>query len=94
MVEVQREADYQRDNIFASNHCVAYLYDHSKVVAITEFTALQALPADCGIETVAGTALAGNTCIVIPPTMAAPAGFKWVYKLDASATNIGTFGRS
>lgn len=92
LVEVQREADYQRDNIFASKHCVAYLYDHSKVVAITEFTALQALPADCGIESVAGTTLAGNTKIVIPPTMAAPAGFKWVYKLDTSADNIGVFG--
>jgi hypothetical protein len=89
MVEVQREADYQRDNIFASKHCVAYLYDHSKVVAITEFTALQALPADCGIKTEAGET--GYTKIVIPVASAAPTGYKWVYKLDKSADNIGTF---
>lgn len=92
LVEVQREADYQRDNIFASKHCVAYLYDHSKVVAITEFTALQALPSDCGIESVVGTTASNDTFIVIPDDMAAPAGYKWVYKLDSSADNIGVFG--
>lgn len=91
LVEVQREPDYMRDNIFASKHCVAYLYDHSKVVAITEFTALQALPADCGIESVVGTTASNDTFIVIPDEMAAPAGYKWVYKLDTSATNIGVF---
>ena len=90
LVEVQREADYQRDNIFASKHCVAYLYDHSKVVAITEFTALQVLPADCGIKTEAGET--GYTKIVIPVAMAAPTGYKWVYKLDEISTDLGTFG--
>jgi len=92
LIEVQREPDYMRDNIFASKHCVAYLYDHSKVVAITEFTGLQALPADCGIESVVGTTASNDTFIVIPDEMAAPAGYKWVYKLDSSADNIGTFG--
>ena len=90
LVEVEREADRQRDNIYATKHCVAYLYDHSKVVAITEFTALQALAADCGIETVAGAS--GKTKIVIPAGMAAPAGYKWVYLLDTSDANIGQFG--
>jgi hypothetical protein len=90
LIEVQREPDYMRDNIFASKHCVAYLYDHSKVVAITEFTALQALPADCGIKTEAGES--GKTKIVIPAVMAAPTGYKWVYKLDKTATDLGTFG--
>ena len=92
LVEVEREAEYQRDNIFATKHCVAYLYDHSKVVAITEFTGLQALAADCGIESVVGTTASNDTFIVIPDDMAAPAGYKWVYKLDSSATNIGVFG--
>ena len=92
IVEVEREAEYQRDNIFATKHCVAYLYDHSKVVAITEFTGLQALAADCGIESVVGTTAANDTFIVIPDDMAAPAGYKWVYKLDSSADNIGVFG--
>jgi len=89
LIEVQREPDYMRDNIFASKHCVAYLYDHSKVVAITEFTGLQALTAASGIETKAGTS--GNTKIVIPDVMAAPAGYKWVYKLDTSDNNIGAW---
>lgn len=91
LVEVEREAEYQRDNIFATKHCVAYLYDHSKVVAITEFTGLQALAAACGIESVVGTTAQNDTFIVIPDDMAAPAGYKWVYKLDTSATNIGVF---
>ena len=88
-VEVQREADYMRDNIFASKHCVAYLYDASKVVALTQFTGLQALTAASGIETEAGGS--GKTKIVIPDVMAAPAGYKWVYKLDTTATNMGTW---
>jgi len=92
LIEVQREPDYMRDNIFASKHCVAYLYDHSKVVAITEFTGVQALAADCGIESVVGTTATNDTFIVIPDEMAAPTGYKWVYKLDSSAANIGMFG--
>jgi hypothetical protein len=88
-VEVQREADYMRDNVFASKHCAAYLYDASKVVALTQFTGLQALTAASGIETKAGTS--GKTKIVIPDVMAAPAGYKWVYKLDSSADNIGVW---
>ena len=93
LIEVQREPDYMRDNIFASKHCVAYLYDHSKVVAITEFTALQALTAaSVGIESVVGTTAANDTYLVIPDELAAPAGYKWVYKLDSSATDIGVFG--
>ena len=89
-VEVQREADYMRDNVFASKHCAAYLYDASKVVALTEFTGLQVLTAASGIETVAGAS--GKTKIVIPNVMAAPAGYKWVYILDQSASDVGTFG--
>lgn len=88
-VEVQREADYMRDNVFASKHCVAYLYDASKVVALTQFTGLQALTSDSGIETVAG--VSGKTKIVIPAVMAAPTGYKWVYKLDTSADDIGAW---
>jgi hypothetical protein len=89
LVEVQREPEYMRDNIYASKHCVAYLYDASKVVALTQFTGLQALTADCGIETEAGTS--GKTKIVIPDVMAAPAGYKWVYKLDDTATDMGVW---
>ena len=89
LVEVEREPEYMRDNIFASKHCVAYLYDASKVVALTQFTGLQALTSDSGIKTVAGAS--GKTKIVIPEVMAAPAGYKWVYKLDTSADNIGTW---
>ena len=93
LIEVQREPDYMRDNIFASKHCVAYLYDHSKVVAITEFTALQSLnAATVGIKSTVGTAATNGTFITIPEDMAAPAGYKWVYKLDTTATDIGTFG--
>ena len=92
LIEVQREPDYMRDNIFASKHCVAYLYDHSKVVAITEFTDLQALvAASVGIESVVGTTATNDTFLVIPDELAAPDGYKWVYKLDSSADNIGVW---
>lgn len=88
-VEVQREADYMRDNVYASKHCAAYLYDASKVVALTQFTGLQALTAASGIKTEAGAS--GKTKIVIPDVMAAPAGYKWVYKLDTSGDDIGAW---
>ena len=92
LIEVQREPNYMRDNIFASKHCVAYLYDASKVVALTQFTALQAVDAAvAGVESVVGTTATNDTFLVIPDDMAAPAGYKWVYKLDTSATNIGVW---
>lgn len=92
LIEVQREPDYMRDNIFASKHCVAYLYDHSKVVAITEFTAVQALvAASVGIKSEAGETATNGTFLVIPDELAAPDGYKWVYKLDDSADNIGAW---
>lgn len=89
LVEVQREPKYMRDNIYASKHCVAYLYDASKVVTLTQFTDLQALTSASDIKTVAGAS--GKTKIVIPAVMAAPAGYKWVYKLDTSDDNIGVW---
>lgn len=89
LVEVDREAKYMRDNIFASKHVVAYLYDASKVVALTSFTGLQALTSDSGIKTEAGAS--GKTKIVIPAVMAAPTGYKWVYLLDTSDVNIGAW---
>lgn len=89
LVEVDREAKYMRDNIFASKHVVAYLYDASKVVALTSFTGLQAInAATAGIESTAGETTNG-TFLSIPEVMAAPAGYKWVYKLDSSASDIG-----
>lgn len=91
LVEVDREAKYMRDNIFASKHVVAYLYDASKVVALTSFTGLQAVDAaTAGIESTAG-GTANGTFLSIPEVMAAPAGYKWVYKLDSSASDIGVW---
>lgn len=89
LVEVDREAKYMRDNIFASKHVVAYLYDASKVVALTSFTGLQALTSASGIKTEEGAS--GKTKIVIPDVMAAPTGYKWVYKLNETATDMGTW---
>lgn len=92
LIEVQREPNYMRDNIFASKHCVAYLYDASKVVALTQFTALQAVnAATAGIKSVKGETATNDTFLQIPDVMAAPAGYKWVYKLDDSADNIGVW---
>ena len=54
---------------------------------------MQALDAaSVGIESVEGDTATNDTYLVIPDDMAAPAGYKWVYKLDSSADNIGVFG--
>jgi hypothetical protein len=89
LVETQREAGYMRDTLYASKHCAAYLYDAGKVAGITQFTGLQALT-ESGITSAAGGS--GATRIAIPDALLAPAGFKWVYKLDTSAADIGVYG--
>jgi hypothetical protein len=92
LIEVKREPEYMRDNIFASKHCVAYLYDASKVVAITQFTGIQAVvAATAGIVSEVGVTSVNDTFIVIPEAQEAPAGYKWVYLLDSSAANIGVW---
>lgn len=89
-VEVQREASHMRDTLYASKHCAAYLYDASKVVALCRFTGLQALPADCGMKTMARGS--GETSLFIPDHLLAPAGTKWVLLLDDLGTDKGVFG--
>jgi len=89
-VEVQREPEYMRDTIYASKHCTAYLYDAGKVISLTRFTGLQSLT-NSGIAALPGGA-PGTMRIAIPDSMLPPAGYAWVYKLDDSAQDAGTFG--
>ncbi len=90
MVEVKREPEYMRDTIYASKHCTAYLYDAGKVVSLTRFTGLAGIP-DSGIKVVPGEA-SGTVRINIPDLMLPPQGYRWVYTLDDSAQDAGTFG--
>ena len=93
LVEIQREPEFMRDNIFASLHCVPYLYDESKVVAITQFTGLAVLTGDAerlGFKTVAGDS--GKTRVIVPESWAAPAGYRWVYALNTAAAEEGAYG--
>ncbi len=83
-LEVKREAEYMRDTIFASKHCAAYLYDASKLVALSIPTALQTITEGAdGIHCVDGGS--GKTILVIPAQYApTPPTYKWVYKLSDS----------
>lgn len=96
-LEVQREAKYMRDNIYASKHCAAYLYDDSKVIAASIFFGIQTLSAGDAskgeIHTAEGNTQ-GGSFLVIPERFLAPAalGFKWVYKLDTTASSSATWG--
>jgi len=96
-LEVQREAKFMRDNIFASKHCAAYLYDDSKVIAASVFSGIQTLPAGDAaagqIHTAPGNTQ-GSAFLVIPDHYLAPAplGFKWVYKLDTNSSFSTTWG--
>ena len=93
LVKIQREPEFMRDNIFASLHCVPYLYDESKVVAITQFTGLAVLTGDAerlGFKTVAGES--GKTRVIVPESWAAPAGYRWVYALNTAAAEEGAYG--
>ena len=90
-VEVQREPEYMRDTLYASKHCAAYLYDAGRAAALTVFTGLAVLDAECGIQSEPGTG-AGETLLVIPEGMQAPKGYQWVYLLDSDMTDKGGFG--
>lgn len=93
LVEIDREPEFMRDNIYASLHCVPYLYDASKVIAITQFTGLQSLS---NKAEKLGFAVSANessaTVITIPEEWTAPAGYKWVYTLNTAAADLGAYG--
>ncbi|NLX83538.1 MAG: hypothetical protein GXZ04_06970 [Clostridiales bacterium] len=89
-IEVNREAEYMRDTIYASKHCAAYLYDDSKALALSLFLGVETLDADtAGIMSLPGSA--GKTRLIIPDNMT-PATCKWVYTLDSSPNKALTFG--
>ena len=89
-IEVQREPEFMRDTIYASKHCAAYLYDDSKAVALSVFTAVQTLANDLITTKAMG---AGSTAIVIPENlMNPPANCKWAYVLNTSSAFSVTFG--
>jgi len=80
-VEVEREAEYQRNTIYATQHYTAYLYDESKVVMIRQFTDLKSLEATDIVST-AGTVAQNDTLLDIK--VPAPVGMRWVYKLGST----------
>lgn len=93
LVEIEREPEFMRDNIYASLHCVPYLYDASKVVALTQFTGLQSLTENAlklGFK--AETNADDMLVMSIPEDWAAPAGYHWGYKVNSNAADEGAFG--
>lgn len=88
MLEVEREAEYQRQTAYATQHYTAYLYDESKVVMIRQFTDLKTLAAGSIVSTAGKEATNGTFLDIKVP---APVGFKWVYKLGTT-DGSGTFG--
>ena len=63
------------------------------MVAITQFTGLQALTekaAALGFATL--PASAGKFTVAIPAEWAAPTGYKWVYKLNTAPAEEGAYG--
>ena len=91
-MEIQREPEYMRDNIFASLHCVPYLYDASKVIAITQFTGLEAMTERAKKEGFKATAADGGMQVTIPECWQAPTGYSWVYVINNSAAELGEYG--
>ncbi len=89
-IEVDREAEYMRDTIYAAKHCAAYLYDDSKALSLSVFSGIETIDAaSAGIMSLPGPS--GKTRLVIPENMT-PAHCKWVYTLDTNPTKALTFG--
>ena len=78
MIEPEREAKFQRTNVFGTMHYTTFLYNESKIVALRQFTAVNT------ITTVISTAgaVANGTLLAVPEV--APVGYKWVYKLSSA----------
>lgn len=89
MIEVEREAEYQRQTAYATKHYAPYLYDESKVVMIRQFTALVTLGTDI-VTSVIGVTATNDTFIAI--ANGAPVGMKWVYKLGTADVTNAAFG--
>lgn len=80
-IEVQREAQFMRDNIFASKHCAAYLYDVSRIAAASVLSAVQTLDPAVGFATT--PAGSGKYAIVIEESyQPTPPGYSWRYLVD------------
>lgn len=93
LVEIEREPEYMRDNIYASLHCVPYLYDASKVVALTQFTGLQSLSENAAALGFKAVKNSDDLLeITIPEDWSAPTGYRWVYKVNTSPADEGAFG--
>jgi len=92
LVEIQREPEYMRDNIFASLHCVPYLYDASKVIAITQFTGLEDMTERAKKEGFKATAGTGGMYVHIPETWTASAGYSWVAVINSASAALGEYG--
>lgn len=90
MVEVEREPKFMRDNVFASKHCAAYLYDDSKALSLSIASGVQVLDAEAmGFLSLAGDT--GKTRLVIPPEHQ-PVGMKWKYTMNTSSAATFPFG--
>ena len=90
MVEVEREPKFMRDNVFASMHCAAYLYDDSKALSLSIASGVQVLDAEAmGFLSLAGDS--GKTRLVIPPEHQ-PVGMKWKYTMNTSPAVTFPFG--
>lgn len=89
-VEVDREPEYMRDTIYCSKHCASYLYDASRVIALTEYTGLEALGQESGAMT--EPAGPGAFKIVMPLSLQAPRHTRWAYKLSDSADSEAVYG--
>jgi len=93
LVEIEREPEFMRDNIYASLHCVPYLYDASKVVALTQFTGLQSLTENAATLGFKAARNESNLIeITIPENWAAPVGYHWSYKINTSSADEGAYG--
>lgn len=90
IIETEREAKYARDQIFATQHAAAYLYNPDALVVIAKFSGLQVLPDTVGITT--EPAASGKFTLHIPANMQAPSGTEWHYVLDDNPTTPAVFG--
>lgn len=89
-VEVDREPEYMRDTIYCSKHCASYLYDASRVIALTQYEGLEILGAGAGIS--CEPAGPGTMRVQMPLSMQAPRHLRWVYRLSDSPESGAAFG--
>ena len=91
LVEVVRVPKYMKDEIYASQHSAAYLYDESGLIVLEERSTIKVL-APASYPDIKISSDGASRFLEMPANFVPTAAMKWVYVTSDSTAPGGTFG--